>query len=242
LFLTHFIFIATFTPNTEQFVLLNSFTRVFVVPPSIKTNEKKFLNGKSCSSSINNFLSFKKEYKSDIDISNYFSTIHWSHNFKIKKLSKHNQCSTLTSVYIKKSILKKLNLPTEDEISKFIVSINFIDSPMTNIKSKDTVKRLMNAIENSYPADYFINKLNNRKIFYAILNILNDENDDNDDFIELSENLLRQYELSRYSRVQVKTVPFSEYSLEGSKKIVVRTSHQNVGIFIFKKNSYYFLL
>ena len=175
-----------------------------------------------------NFYSINREFRTEMDISNYFSTIYWSHDFKIKKFANdlNKNCSTLTSAYISKSLLKKLNIHFDNNISKVIVSISLIDSPFTMAKSKDIVKRVINAIENSYQINY-LTKSNDKKAFFALLNVLNDD-EDGDDSIELSENLIRQYEISRYSRVQLKTVSQQEYLATKSRKIVIRTANENV--------------
>jgi hypothetical protein len=191
-----------------------------VVVPAVDNNNQV--------SSISNFNPEKKEFKNENDILKYFSSISWSHNFKIKKYiaSNFNDCSILTSLYIQKSVLKKFNLNFDENNSKIIVSVTVLDSPMTNTKSKDTVKRILNAVENSYPT----NKLENiSRKFYAVLNILNQE-DIEDCSVYASEYLIRQYELSKYSKIQLKTINVNEYSLKKERKIIIRTSCEDVCI------------
>ena len=218
---------ATFTPNTESFILLNSFTRVFLVPKLVDNNIKK-----DQVPSSSNFNPEKKEYKSENDVFKYFSNISLSHNFKIKKhhvSNNSNDCSILTSIYIKKSVSKKLNLNIDENSSKIIVSVSVLDSPMTSPKSKETVKRIINSVENSYHE----NKLENvSKKFFAFLNILNEENEEtSEDYsIHVSEYLIRQYALSKYSKLKLKTINLNEYSLKIEQKIIIRTSCENVRI------------
>lgn len=106
---------------------------------------------------------------------------------------------------------------------------------MTNTNAKEIVKRFFHSVENSYNSANYMSKLeSSSKKFYAILNILNDNQEDDSTgdcpFIGVSEYLLKQYELSKYSKVQVKTLSFSTYVSKECQKIVIRTAYKNVSL------------
>lgn len=224
-------FKASYTPEIGKFICINNFTRVIVSPP-LKTESKneifKFTSNQA--NEINKDFHIYKHYKSESDISNYLLQNQnlLISNLKTKilkqELINNTKCSTLTSVLIEKSLLDQY-WPNIDIKEKFIVKINPVDSPMMNTKSKDILKRFINSINTSYPQNY-IQTIDNKKSFYALLNVV--ERVDISDHIVISEFLVRQMQLSSFTRVQIKPVTSSDFSIRKIEKIILRTSFTDV--------------
>lgn len=183
-----------------------------------------------------NFIVESNKEKCSFYLNYFISEMKLSFKAKVRLNTKTASiCSTLTTISISRNALQKLlSIQLNESQTKIIVSLKLSLTPMFSVKCKEIMKRLSQALENSYNADYInnITTTNQSEVeTFALLNLVSDVDEHDDDgqiCVDLNEFLIKQCGLTSLSSIKISSLSSDELSTCASDSITLRTDNEKV--------------